>query len=178
MNQTLLGASPDLVTAVATAVMAVATIGLAIVATRQLSALIEQLKLAREADERADRRLIETNTLRVCEFIYRDPVVYTASQRIWAASDDGTEYGNADIASHDLIVVLNYLDGIAIGIKQRVYSAEIVKDHMESTFVKIIDVIRPAVVPRILPDWKGYEAITELRNGWLMVAAPAYSHRP
>jgi hypothetical protein len=47
---------------------------------------------------------------------------------------------------------------------------------MESTYVKIVDVIRPAIVPRILPDWVGYEAITELRHSWQPPAAVKYKH--
>ena len=178
MSDTVFGYSAEALTAVGTAILALETLALAGAAIWQLSALIEQLRLAREADAKADRRLIETNTLRVCERYYGDPVIAAATARIWAASQGGVDYGAAAISSHDLITVLNYLDGIAVGIKQHVYSPEIVKDHMESTFVKIIDVIRPAVVPRVLPDWKGYEAISELRNGWLTVAVTSYSHRP
>jgi hypothetical protein len=48
---------------------------------------------------------------------------------------------------------------------------------MQSTYIKIIDVMRPAVVPRIIPDWIGYEAITELRNSWLPVTVIAYTRQ-
>ena len=156
MSETIFGHAAEVITADGTVALAVATFALAGAAIWQLSALIEQLRLAREADAKADRRLIETNTLRVCERYYGDPVINAATERVWKASKNGTEYATADIASHDLIVILNHLDGIAVGIKQHVYSliAEIVKDHMESTFIKIIDVIQPAVVPRIIPDWK------------------------
>jgi len=174
---TIFGVPADSITAVGTAVMAVATIALGVFALRQLSALIDQLKLAREADARADSRLIESNTLRACERYYSDPVINEATRRIWAASNNGTDYTKAAIDSHDLIITLNYLDGIAVGIKQHVYSAPIVKDHMQSTFIKIIDVIRPAVVPRIIPDWIGYEAITELRSSWLPVATVSYTRQ-
>jgi hypothetical protein len=174
---TIFGVPADSITAVGTAILAVATIALAVFALKQLSALIEQLKLAREADARADSRLIESNTLRACERYYSDPVISEATRRIWVASNNGTDYTKAAIDSHDLIITLNYLDGIAVGIKQHVYSAPIVKDHMQSTYIKIIDVIRPAVVPRIIPDWIGYEAITELRNSWLPVAAIAYTRQ-
>jgi hypothetical protein len=49
---------------------------------------------------------------------------------------------------------------------------------MQSTFVKIVDDIKPKVVPRIIPDLVGYESITELRNGWLPVASVAYKPKP
>jgi hypothetical protein len=124
----------------------------------------------------ADSRLIESNRLRACERYYSDAVISEATRRIWVASNNGTDYIDATIDSHDLIITLNYLDGIAVGIKQHVYSAPIVKDHMQSTYIKIIDVIKPDVVPRIIPDWVGYEAISELRASWLPVAATAYTH--
>jgi hypothetical protein len=175
---TILGVPADSITAVGTAATATATIVLAFFALKQLYALVDQLKLAREADARADMRLIESSTLRACERYYSDPVISAATQRIWQASKNGTDYAAAAIDSHDIIITLNYLDGIAVGIKQDVYSAAIVRDHMESTYVKIVDVIRPAIVPRILPDWVGYEAISELRQSWLPPAAVKYKHHP
>jgi hypothetical protein len=173
---TILGIPADSITAVGTAIMAIATIALAVFALRQLSALIEQLKLAREADAKADLRLIESNTIRVCERIYSDPVISVVTQRIWVASKNGTDYRTAAIDGHDLITMLNYFDSIAIGIKQGVFSAAIVKDHMASAFIKIVDVLQPAVVPRLLPDWTGYEAITELRDSWRPKSAVSYRH--
>jgi hypothetical protein len=79
---TIFGVPADSITAVGTAILAVATIALAVFALKQLSALIEQLKLAREADARADSRLIESNTLRACERYYSDPVISEATRRI------------------------------------------------------------------------------------------------
>jgi len=74
--------------------------------------------LAREADARADSRLIESNTLRACERYYSDPVISEATRRIWVASNNGTDYTNAAIDSHDRIITLNCLDGIAVSIRQ------------------------------------------------------------
>ena len=60
MSDTVFGYSAEALTAVGTAILALETLALAGAAIWQLSALIEQLRLAREADAKADRRLIET----------------------------------------------------------------------------------------------------------------------
>jgi len=175
----VLGFPAESVTAVATLILAlvtaalvIATILLFLVArgqlpllSAQLQALAKQVTLAREADAASQRRYIEANTLQACARYTGDPVIHEATQSIWRASNSGTDYrGNLDkLDMHDLITALNYLDGIAVGVKQGVYSGAIIKDHMMTTYVKVVDVIIPEAMGG---DFSDYEAILELRNSW------------
>lgn len=168
----VLGFPAESVTAVATLLLVGATAALAVVtfllfwiAQRQLPLLTNQIKLAREAESAADDRQIETNTLQACARYTGDPVVHAATQRIWRASEEGREYRkNRDkIDQHDLITVLNYLDTIAVGIKQGVYSEPMVKANMSNTFEKVVDRVIPEAVDG---GFAGYENIRSLWDKW------------
>ena len=150
--------------------MAIATIGLAFVAARQLPLLTEQLRLAREAEQRAAIRNVETNTIRACERYTSDVVIYEATKRIWNSSKGGTVYSFPEVNEHDLITVLNYLDGIAVGVKQGVFSKAIVQDHLGATYIKIADL----VIPNTFKNFTDYEAIEQLRNSWKVPKPTSY----
>lgn len=175
----VLGFPAESVTAVATLILAlvtaalvIATILLFIVArgqlpllSAQLKVLADQVELGRKADAESQRRYHETSTLQACARYTGDPVVHAAAQSIWNASNGGKDYkGNLDkLNKHDLITTLNYLDSIAVGVKQGVYSENIIKDHMKNTYEKVVDVIIPEALEG---DFTDYEAILELRNRW------------
>ena len=55
-----------------------------------------------------------------------DPIVHEASRRVWQASEKGTDYRNKGIDIHDVLVYLNYLEGIAVGIERALFIEEIV----------------------------------------------------
>jgi hypothetical protein len=97
-----------LVLAIGTVLLAAATAGLVFAAFKQLPLLTAQIKMARESE-------IEINTITACGKYDTDPVLYEIHRRIWENSDKGTKYSRETIDQHDAIVMLNYLDGIAIG---------------------------------------------------------------
>ena len=160
--------------------------------TGQLTALSEQVRLAQVADatarehdkatteqerkrnEAAERRYIEGNTLAACARYTGDIVVHGAAKRVWQSSDGGTDYRTGQIDIHDLITTLNYLDSIATGVKQGVFSAGIVQDHMGSTFEKVVDVIIPHALNG---DFTGYEASKWLRESWRAAVNVTYADR-
>ena len=181
---------------VATIVLVIATAALAYAALKQLPlvagqlrALSEQVEAAHRSDvaarnaeaERArqhaadlaarDKRHLEDSTLRVCERYVSDTVLHGATRRIWDASEGGRNYDRGKVAEHDVITAFNYLDGIAVGVLQGVYSEKIVRDHLESTFVKAVDVM----IPKLLDSPQGYEALIELRTRWRTRPTTAYS---
>jgi hypothetical protein len=167
-DPTILGVSADLITAIATSVLAIATIFLVYAAwkqlpllSKQLLAVSEQVRLSVEADAHSRQRYLETNTLRVCERYVSDVVVYGAAQRIWKASNGGADYTRPEIDKHDVITALNYLDGIAVGVKQGVFSSAIVKDHMESTFNKVVE----EIILNYILDIAGQSAKNSSRKG-------------
>jgi hypothetical protein len=194
----LFGHTADQVTALGTAAVAGATILLVAVTAvlaiaacyqlpllrKQLKALSDQLAETREADaaqatrhkeaiDAAERRLLETRTMDACHKVDTDPVLTACSKRIWEASDGGTNYKTGRVDEHDLILVLNYIDGLAIGILQEVYAAEIVKDHTGLMFRKAVECIFPSGV--ITPD--GYEALIEVHKRFYPETAVATAYR-
>ena len=174
---TVLGFPAESVTAFGTLLFAIVTLALAIatvflllvalkqlpILSSQLHALTDQVELTRRADEETAKRHIETNTLQACSRYTGDPVVHEAAKRVWHAANGGKDYrNNPKIDEHDLITTLNYLEGIALGVKMGVYSGAMVKDIMDTTFIKVVD----RIVPEALGDFEGYTAIAELRNSW------------
>ena len=108
-------------TALATIIVAVAAwIQLPLI-SQQVQGLSKQIRLSREAEEHAERRTREWETIKACERYNFDPVIEAATKRVWEASKNGADYKRPEVAQRDLVVVLNYLDGIAIGVGQGLY---------------------------------------------------------
>lgn len=148
----------DWAIALATAALVFATLCLAVAAYAQL---------------RAERiRRMETGTLDVCTRFDIDPIIYQANRRIWDASQEGTTYFDAD--KHSVITVANYLDGIAIGVLQGLYSSDIVRDHLGPVIGKYINVI----VPSVFGSKKDYEALDEVCSAWAVGTTPVTYKRP
>jgi hypothetical protein len=121
--------------AVAEWLTAIGTVGLALAALfpfpfllLQIRKLSEQIRLSREVEERAAIRTSEWETLKVCQRYDFDPVIDAACQRIAASSHNGTKY--SAVERRDMIAILNYFDGIAIGVQQGLYIEAIVKDQL------------------------------------------------
>jgi hypothetical protein len=126
------------VTAIATVVLAIAAaIQLPLIA-RQVRALAEQMKLSRDSEANAERRMREWETLRTCQRYDFDPVLNDATRRIWIASRSGSDYRHADVDRRDIILLLNYLDGMAIGIEQGLYIDSMVQDHLGPMFDRAV----------------------------------------
>jgi hypothetical protein len=126
------------VTAVATVVLAIAAAIQLPLIVRQVRALAEQMKLSREAERNAERRVREWETLKACQRYDFDPVLNDATRRIWIASRCGTDYRHEDVDRRDIILLLNYLDGIAIGIEQGLYIESMVQDHLSQMFDRAV----------------------------------------
>ena len=139
-------------------------------AFKQLPLLTAQIMLGRKSEEKLHARQIEVNTITACNKYDTDPVLHEVCTRIWKQSAEGRRYSSETIDQQDLITMLNYLDGIAIGVKQGVLSNAITKDHLGPIFIKAVDIIIPAV----FGSFDDYEAIAELRNGWKTPTPPNY----
>jgi hypothetical protein len=178
---TVFGYPTDSVTAVCTLILAVGTIflaaataGLVYAAFKQIPLLTAQIKLARESEEKLQARQIEINTITACAKYDTDPVIHEVNSRLWKQSNGGKDYSSDNIDRLDLIIMLNYLDGIAIGVKQGVLSNAITKDHLGAIYIKVVDIIIPAV----FGNFDDYEAIEELRRSWKSPKPPAYTSQP
>ena len=150
-------------------IAALATVGLTVAAwvqlpliSRQVRDLSEQIRLSREAEANAERRVREWETLKACERYDSDPILDAATLRIWVASGQGTDYRAPGIDKRDVICLINYLDGLATGIAQNLYIEAVIKDHMS-------DVFRHAVenfVHTKLIDSSGIDQVLKLYDRW------------
>jgi hypothetical protein len=158
----------DLVSAVAAIAVAVAAwIQLPLISA-QVRGLAEQIRLSREADVHARQRAKEWETIKICERYNFDPVIEAATQRSWAASDGGRDYRKPGVDQRDLIIVLNYLDGVATGVRQELYIEGLVKDHIGFLFDdSVTKYIESGVI-----DKKGFEAALALHAHWFRAGPP------
>ena len=70
-------------------------------------------------------------TLKACERYESDPILDTSLRNLKKTRDAGRFLLDASVVSIDIRTVLNYLDGIAIGVRQGFYDKTIVRDHLE-----------------------------------------------
>ena len=131
--------------------------------SRQVRGLSEQIRLSREADQNAERRTREWETLKACDRYDVDPILDAAMLRIYTCSERGTNYRNETIDKRDFLCVLNYLDSLATGIQQNLYIEEIIKDHMALVVRKhVTDLLESGIVER-----EGYHNLLAVHNRWL-----------
>ncbi len=100
----------------ATSVLAVATIFLVVIGRNQIVAVRKEAKQER--------------TLAYCDRYDNDPVLDRCLRRLGIAREAGRLVKSASIRA-DATTVLNYLDGLAVGIAQGLYINELARDHME-----------------------------------------------
>ncbi len=82
----------------------------------------------------AKKEAAKWRTIEACERYDVEPILDAALRRIHSSRIDGTLDAKLEELKPDLTTVLNYLDGIAIGIAQGVLIEDIVKDQMEPIF--------------------------------------------
>lgn len=151
------------VTAVATSVLAAAACVQLPLIARQLKALSEQVQLSRQESESAERRMREWETLKACQLYDFDPILEAATLRIYTASEGGKNDRNPEVQRRDIVVFLNYLDGLATGIQQKLYIEEVIHDHMHIVIEKAVTrFIHSGIIPE-----EGYERLVAMHRRWI-----------
>lgn len=154
------------VTAAATGVVAIAAwIQLPLI-SRQVRELSEQIRLSREAEQNAERRTREWETLKACQRYDYDPVLDEATRRIWVASNQGKDYRARELDPRDITSLLNYLDGIAIGIQQDLYIENIVKDHLGIVFDHAVK----SFLDSGIIEKEGFDCLLAVHARWFRVS--------
>ncbi len=159
------------ITALATGVVAIAAwIQLPLI-SKQVAALAAQIAASRAAEANAERRMREWETLKARPRYDFDPVIDGTTQRIWEASNNGKDYTLPGVNSRDIVCLLNYLDGLAVGIEQKLYMEEIVRDHLGPIFAHAVTrFLDPGIIPIA-----GLEKVRDLHLRW--VGHPSYSSK-
>jgi hypothetical protein len=148
---------PQSVSAIADSVVAITSIVLVVIAASQVPLLIRQLKAHGNQMTIEDDRERKWATVRACDRFTNDPIIFEVSRRIWDASLQGTDYTDlSSIDRFDVAVLLNYLEGMAVGIAQGIYMENIIKDH----FTPAIDkAVRVFLRGESGDGWKAKEAV-------------------
>jgi hypothetical protein len=114
----------DIVGALGGLLAGVATTFLVIIGRQQIVALRAQMSSAQE-DSRVER------TLAACSRYESDQVIERCVKTLKDALRNGEYDRTPRDYEHEAKMVLNYLDTIAIGIKQGLYIEELARDHMK-----------------------------------------------
>lgn len=84
-----------------------------------------------------------TRTLEICNRYESDPILHECMETLadaWITDTSGRKsFNHYNLAKLHAIKLLNYLDGIAIGVKQGLYVDEIARDHIGGILMGHVD---------------------------------------
>lgn len=164
----------DWITAVSAAVSAIASVVLFIVAFVQLRGLKDQIQQSSDQERRR-------NTLEAVERVEHDPSLVEAYKVIWEKSGNGTDYSKTAECKYHIITILNYFEGIAIGIAQHVYMEQMARDYIEDVAKKAVEVWLIAdptdsrKPPAKMFGDKEYTEVRKLYARWFPAPSPTYN---
>jgi hypothetical protein len=142
----------DILTAVASFATAVATFGIIVTAWIQVR------------DLRAENK--KWSTVRACTSYTTDPILFECARKIRDASK-GKDYSITNIqpVMQEVRAVLNYLDSLAVGVAQKIYSEAIIRDNLEFVIVSAVDNFCTDSYKEEL-KLEGFEHLIAMRNRW------------
>jgi hypothetical protein len=114
-------------------------------------------------------------TIAACDRYDFDPSIDAVCRRLSEARDSGDLNANPRKYRLDLYSLLNYLEGIAIGVDRGLYHRDVLKDFMQPIFIGCIEeYITSGLVTRAAPDVAvagsvasdDYDRMIALVKGW------------
>lgn len=130
--------------------------------------LAEQIRLTRDAEHRAAIRSQEWETLKACQRYDFDPVLEQATARIALTAGHLRDYSRLAKEDRDVVCLLNYLDGLATGIAQKLYIEDMVRDHLAPVFDHaVVNFIETGTIDRV-----GYAKLLALHARWFQPSSP------
>jgi hypothetical protein len=106
-------------------------------------------------------------TLEACERYERDPTLTKICERLRDARDKGELDRNPRPFRLEASTLLNYCDGIAIGVVQKFYVERIVKDHLEPIIRDHVEeFLSLQMAPRIGIDAKSFARLVAMIDRW------------
>lgn len=161
------GHPPDFWIAIGTAVLAVATVTLILIGLRQISAIKKQ-----------NRRW---QTLAACERYTFDPIVDGCLRTLRKAHTEGKFKNEATEAKNyrlEATTVLNYLDGMAIGIYQGLYMDDLARDHLEQVVIGHVDeYLRDGMPKKMELQTQDFRYLLALADRWARISKPRFRER-
>src|ERR1700678_316305 len=164
--------SADWVTAISTAILAVATVVLVIVAISQLSGLRKQL------DQSAVQEL-RRNTVEIVSRVEGDPLLRGAYEAVEAKIVGTTDYTGTTACKSQTNPILNYFEQLAIGIAQCVYEEKMARDYLQEYLKQAVEIwligeSSTLKAPERMFAQDDFVQLRELYNKWFSKPAPLY----
>jgi hypothetical protein len=99
---------------------------------------------------------------------YCEEVTLTAAAtKIWRAKDTGELQTNPRSVRPEVIIILNYLDGLALGLKQGLYIEDMVRDHMAELLNMYVEQhLQVEAARRAEIDLNNYRMLLALHQKW------------
>ena len=118
------------------------------------------------------------DTLSACERYDSDGVITQCLRNLKDGEDSGKIASSPLTYSLDLITILNYFEGIAIGIDQGLYDKKVAKDHLEPIIAYYVDKYISAEAQQRfnIDGHSDYKRLIALNHEWLSGAKPQPTH--
>jgi len=106
-------------------------------------------------------------TLTACSMYDYDPVIFAARHELRSALEASNLTGSAQHRGY-IITILNYLDGIAIGLDRHLYDEKIARDHVRTIVFENCELyFKDEYFPKDPPPiWRDYLQLTLLMERW------------
>ncbi|MDF1811793.1 MAG: hypothetical protein P1V20_06250 [Verrucomicrobiales bacterium] len=139
--QTLISIDPQYLVAGSCIVIALGTLWLAMSLPKKINYLAKQVREASNHIALADEARKRESTLASVRRFESDPEIRNAVRHIWkkTKSPNGTDYSLlGDEDRFQVISFLNYLDGVACGLKQGVLDDSLARDYLQHVVHKSV----------------------------------------
>jgi hypothetical protein len=165
----------DWITAISTAISAISSVVLFAVAFVQLRGLKDQLKQSADQERRK-------STLDVVERVEHDEALREAYKVIWENTSGGTDYSKTATPElkYHVLTILNYFEGIAIGIAQKVYVDSMARDYLNDIVKKAVEIwligesADNTKLPSKMFDKGEFTELRKLYDRWFAPPRPVY----
>jgi len=156
--------SPEFWTAVGTGVLALATLVLIGIGVSQVHAL-----------KRQNRRW---QTLAACDRYNFDPILDSCLKTLRTAKQENKFNGNESNYRLEITTIINYLDGIAIGIYQGLYIEDLARDHLHHVVIgHVNEYLRDGMPKKIDVSVLEFQFVLALADRWTKISRPRFSER-
>lgn len=114
----------------------------------------------------------ETQTILACGRYDTDPVIFACHKRLvetkqYEMINDSAILADAKILRLEIITILNFLDAIAIGVRQKLYIKHLVKDHLQSIIRRhVSELIDSGALEKLSCPRDNFSVLIALDNEW------------
>jgi hypothetical protein len=117
-------------------------------------------------------------TLDACDRYHQDAPLIDICQKLRKARDSDEFHKEPKKYRSEIIVLLNYLDGLAIGIYQGLYIDELARDHMQFIVKSHVQQYLKNGMPKTLDiETEAYKYLMALDQRWLIIGQPHFHPR-